>query len=155
MAKPSRRSLLTGAEAGLDISTDLDKMTREALDAIAPDTRRAMESTINRTVKRAKKNWPIGRERPDRSYHSIEKFKIGVALIEGEVVGIVQNTAPWSGVIRRRNAGPIFDIDAEQNKLKGLKRNKFVWKSKLVAEGEDQVDELVDAILADIDKFGI
>lgn len=155
MSKPSRRSLLTGAETGLDISTDLEKMTRRALDALAPDTRAAMETAVNRTVKRAKKDWPIGKERPDRNYHSIERFRVGVALIEGEVVGIVQNTAPWSAVIRRKNAGPIFDIDAEQNKLKGLKRNKLVWKSKLVAQGEEQVGPLVDAILDDIDKFGI
>jgi hypothetical protein len=155
MSKPSRRSLLTGAETGLDISTDLEQMTRRALDALAPDTRAAMETAVNRTVKRAKKDWPIGKERPDRNYHSIEKFRVGVALIEGEVVGIVQNTAPWSAVIRRKNAGPIFDIDAEQNKLKGLKRNKLVWKSKLVAQGEEQVGPLVDAILDDIDKFGI
>jgi hypothetical protein len=146
---------LTGAETGLDISTDLEQMTRRALDALAPDTRAAMETAVNRTVKRAKKDWPIGKERPDRNYHSIEKFRVGVALIEGEVVGIVQNTAPWSAVIRRKNAGPIFDIDAEQNKLKGLKRNKLVWKSKLVAQGEEQVGPLVDAILDDIDKFGI
>ena len=154
MGKPSRRSLLTGKETGLDISTDLEKMTRRALDSLAPNTRAAMDSAINKTVKRAKKNWPIGKDRPDRSFHSIEKFRVGVALVEGEVVGIVQNTAPWSAVIRRKNAGPIFDIDAEQNKLKGLKRNKLVWKSQLVAQGEDQVDALVDAILDDIDKFG-
>lgn len=149
---PKVSKLRKGEIARVEID-GIQQLTDDILDQLMPETKAEMLRGLEAIAQRVRAQWPIGPKRKDRSFHSVEKFAISIKITDNGVVGSVVNTAPWAGMIRRKGLGGPFDIDAEDRKLKGLRRNKLVWKSLLVYEAEQELDKITDAILRDL-KIG-
>ena len=141
--------LRAGQEIGLSLGDDLDFIIEDMLNAVAPKTTAALRQNNRAIIAKVKRRWPIGRDRPNRSFHSIQKFTSTV-IPEGEdLAAVIINTAPWARMIRRRNAGPVFDLSrkeptVDRSSAKKLARSKLVWKSLLARVGEESADKLLD-----------
>jgi hypothetical protein len=146
---PKVSKLRQGEIARVEID-GVRELTDGILEKLMPETKAEMTRGLEAIARRVRAQWPIGPKRKDRSYHSVEKFAISIKIKDGEVVGSVVNTAPWAGMIRRKGLGGVFDLDAEARKLKGLRKNKLVWKSVLVYETEQEMPKIIDAILRDL-----
>ena len=152
------RSTMFSGDVSIVMDDSIEFLTDELLDKIAPATRDAMKDTNKKVVAKVKRQWPIGRKRAGRSFHSVERFASTVTIQGQQVGGVVVNTAFWARMIRRKNAGPVFDLTRQNAKVstedaKKLARSKLVWKSLLAKVGEEEAPELLDKVMKDLARF--
>lgn len=142
-----------GAEsARIDLGPELNELSAQIIETIAPRTGAAMRAALDEVVRNALRHWPIGRDRKTRTKHSIELFSHGVFVSPAGIVAEIRNAAPYAASIGRKHPGDVFYIPTRSRAIaraSGFRgRSRFPWVY-LLAQPMDSVGDRVLDVVAD------
>lgn len=82
----------------VEMDDTLERIYRRALEDVHPGLLDAIQGEVEPIYRDVLKRWPIGKERPDRPYHSISRFRQAVTITpdHSTVRGTITNDAPWA-----------------------------------------------------------
>jgi len=112
----TRKQLVRAASRGriksaeLRIGPELAALSEEIMASLPQDVVVAARRGLAELASQAVRFWPVGRDRKERQFHSIEKISHGVFVSPDGVTARIVNTAWWSGLIGTQRPPKAFRV---------------------------------------------
>ena len=125
--------------ASIDLEGQALDMFNELVDAVAPETKKALEDYVNELEKHARRNWIV---RAENSERSIDKFfKVFYVTPDFKITAGVGNTAPYAFAIKVGNKSK---TSVPVGKTLAI---EVLWKP-----AQKRLDKLIDLVADEIAK---